>query len=149
MNREQYFHHPAPPGAPLLSHLTFKEHSMSITGVILPTIDLTITLPTTRKDGGPLKSSEIQSATLLRDSGQGPVAISTLNGPFSGETVTFSDVSPSTAADTYSFFVTDTAGTQGPMSLAVAVTVTGKAAVAPPAAGTLTAVAKPPHSEAA
>jgi hypothetical protein len=116
----------------------------SIPGVLLPIIDLTLTLPTTRVDGTALALTQIQSATILRDPGTGPVILTTLAGPFSGATALFTDVSPATGSDIYSFYVTDTAGTVGVTSLPVTVTVVGTPVLAQPSAGTLTAVAVPP-----
>ena len=117
---------------------------MAISGVTLPTVDLTLTLPTTRTDGTALALTEIQSATILRDPGSGPTTLQVMPGPFSGATATFADVSPATGTDVYSFFVTDTAGTVGLTSLPVTVTVVGVTPLAPPSAGTLTAIAVPP-----
>jgi hypothetical protein len=138
----KHHHHRAPPSAPYLSNITIKETSMSITGVVLPIIDLTLTLPTTRNDGSALAVTEIQSATILRDPGTGAVTLTVLPGPFSGATAIFADVQPATGTDIYSFFVTDTNGKQGDTSLPVSVTVTGVPAAAPPSAGTLTAIAR-------
>jgi hypothetical protein len=103
-----------------------------------------LTLPTTRVDGTALALTQIQSATILRDPGTGPVILTTLAGPFSGATALFTDVSPATGSDIYSFYVTDTAGTVGVTSLPVTVTVVGTPVLAQPSAGTLTAVAVPP-----
>jgi hypothetical protein len=112
-----------------------------IVGVILPVIDLVLTLPTTRKDGSALTPAEIQSVTVLRDAGAGPLPLQVLAGPFNGATALFSDAAPATGNDLYSFFITDTAGTQSDTSVPVMVTVEGKR-LAMPGAGTLTAVAK-------
>lgn len=117
---------------------------MTIAGVTLPVVDITITLPTLRKDGTDLALSEIQSATILRDPGTGIATLTTLNGPFNGATATFTDVSPATGSDVYSFYVTDTAGTQGDTSVPVSITVVGQTVLSPPAAGTLSAVARQP-----
>jgi hypothetical protein len=149
---EEFFHHhhhhKAAPSAPYLSKITIKEHSMAISGVTLPTVDLTLTLPTTRTDGTALALTEIQSATILRDPGTGPATLQVMPGPFSGATATFADVSPATGTDVYSFFVTDTAGTQGVTSPSVSVTVVGVTPLAQPSAGTLTAIAVPPAGAA-
>lgn len=116
----------------------------TIAGVTLPIVDITVTLPTTRVDGTDLDKSEIQSATILRDPGTGVATLTVLNGPFNGATAVFADVSPATGNDIYSFFVTDTAGTQGVTSPSVTVTVAGQPPLAQPSAGTLTAVARQP-----
>ena len=138
-------HHHRRPDAPYLSQITIKEkHMPTIAGVTLPVVDLTLTLPTTRVDGTALALTEIQSATVLRDPGTGVATLTVLNGPFNGATATFADVSPATGSDVYSFFVTDTAGTQGVASPPVTVKVTGSPVLAQPAAGTLTAVARAP-----
>jgi len=118
----------------------------TIAGVTLPVVDITLTLPTERKDGTALNLNEIQSATILRDPGTGVATLTTLNGPFNGSTATFTDVAPASGSDVYSFFVTDTAGTQGDTSAPVSVTVVGQQSLAPPAAGTLTAVARQPDA---
>lgn len=131
---ERFFHH----------HNSTQGKSMTIKGVALPTIDLTLPLPTTRKDGTELPVSEIQSVTVLRDSGTGPAEISVLKGPFNGDTANCTDPSPTAGSDIYSYFVTDTAGTKGDTSLPVSITVTGEKPLSPPAAGTLKAVAKAP-----
>lgn len=137
-------HHKVRPSAPHLSRITFKEKTMTIAGVILPVVDLTLALPTTRIDGTDLALSEIQSATVLRDPGTGLTTLTTLSGPFSSTTATFTDLSPATGNDVYSFFVTDTANTQGVTSPAVTVVVAGQTPRAQPSAGTLTAVARVP-----
>jgi hypothetical protein len=138
-------HHRARPCAPYLSQITIKEKPMpTIAGVTLPIVDLTLTLPTSRVDGTALALTEIQSATILRDPGTGVATLTVLNGPFSGATATFTDISPATGSDVYSFFVTDTAGTQGVTSPPVTVKVAGTPTLAQPAAGTLTAVAQIP-----
>ena len=114
----------------------------TIAGANTPTITITLTFPTTRNDGTDLALSEIQSATLLRDSGSGATPLGSPSiGPFSGPTLTLTDSSPASGTDTYSFFVTDTAGTPGDTSAPVSVTIEGQTPLAPPAAGTLTAVA--------
>lgn len=144
-----FHHHPhrkARAIAPTLAGITFKERPMAIAGVTLPTVDITLTLPTQRKDGTDLALNEIQSATILRDPGTGVSTLTTLNGPFNGPTATFADVAPATGSDVYSFFVTDTAGTQGDTSAPVTVTIVGQTPLAPPAAGTLTAVARQPDA---
>ena len=120
--------------------------TLAIAGTQLPTVDLTITFPTTRTDGSELAVGQIQSATILRDSGPGAATLTILNGPFSSGTATFADVSPLTGSDVYSFYVTDTAGTQGITSPPVTVSVVGQAPLAAPAAGTLTATATYPNS---
>ena len=122
---------------------------MAIAGVTLTTVDIELTFPTVRKDGTNLDVSEIQSATILRDSGGGPSELTVLAGPFSGATAKFSDISPATGSDIYSFFVTDTAGTVGDTSLSVTVTIVGVPVLAAPAAGTLTAVANVAQTTAA
>jgi len=138
-------HHKARPSAPHLTQITIKEkHMPTIAGVILPVVDLTLTFPTTRKDGTDLTLSEIQSATILRDPGTGTVTLTTVQGPFNGPTALFTDVAPATGSDIYSFFVTDTAGTQGDTSPAVTVTIVGQTPLAAPSAGTLTAIARAP-----
>lgn len=119
---------------------------MAIAGVTLPVVDITLTLPTQRKDGTDLNLNEIQSATLLRDSGTGPGTLTVLNGPFNGATAVFTDLTPTSGSDVYSFFVTDTAGTQGDTSAPVTVVVEGQVTLAPPAAGTLTATARAPDA---
>lgn len=114
---------------------------MAIAGSNVPVIALTITLPTTRIDGTAAPLSQIQSVTVLRDSGSGPVALgSVIAGPFSSATVSASDASPATGTDTYSFFATDTAGLAGVTSPPVSVTVAGQAPLAQLSAGTMTAV---------
>jgi hypothetical protein len=136
-------HHKSRPTAPRLTGITIKEKPMpSIVGVTLSTVDIVVTLPTTRVDGTDLANSEIQSVTILRDPGTGVGTLTTLNGPFNGATALFSDVSPATGSDVYSFFVTDTAGTQGVTSPSVTVTIEGQTPLAQPAAGTLTAIAR-------
>jgi hypothetical protein len=121
--------------------ITFKESPMALAGVNVPVIALTITLPTTRIDGTAAPLSQIQSVTVLRDSGSGPVALgSVIAGPFSGATVSASDASPATGTDTYSFFATDTAGLAGVTSPPVSVTVAGAQPLAQLSAGTMTAV---------
>lgn len=117
---------------------------MTILGVTLPVIDLTVTLPTTRVDGTAAAVNEIQSVTILRDPGTGAATLTVLPGPFSAATATFSDVSPATGSDIYSFFATDTAGTKGVTSLPVTVTVTGVPVLAQLSAGTITAVSQTP-----
>src|ERR1017187_9675751 len=137
-------HHRARLSAPELTDITitFKESPMAIAGSNVPVITLTITLPTTRIDGTAAPLSQIQSVTVLRDSGSGPVALgSVIAGPFSGATVSASDASPATGTDTYSFFATDTAGLAGVTSPPVSVTVAGAPALAQLSAGTMTAVA--------
>ncbi len=114
----------------------------SIVGVTVPVIDLTLTLPTQRKDGSPLAPSDIHSAILMRDSGHGPITVKEIAGPFTSPTVQFSDTSPATGHDIYSFVVTDNTGIKSDKSNPVTVTVHGKAASAP-AAGVLTAIEKP------
>lgn len=120
---------------------------MAIAGVITPVITITLTLPNTRVDGTTLNLSDIASATILRDSGSGPVAQPVINGPFNSESVVTTDASPASGTDIYSFFVTDTAGTVGVTSAPVSVTVTGSTPLAQPAAGTLTAVAAAPGTD--
>jgi hypothetical protein len=113
---------------------------MSIAGVYAPIIDLAITLPTARSDGTSLALSEIESVTILRDSGGVPQELKVLSGPFTGP-IRYSDTAPVPGEEAYSFYVTDTAGVRGKTSAAVVV----KAATpvkAPPKEGTLTAVAK-------
>jgi hypothetical protein len=141
-----HHHHKARLCAPHLSQISIKEISVptkAIVGTQLPSVDLTITLPTTRVDGSAATPAEIQSATILRDAGdgQGPVPLTTVSGPFGGPTATFTDVQPATGTDIYSFFCTDTAGTVGLTSLPVTVSVSG-AAKAQLSAGTITAVAQ-------
>jgi hypothetical protein len=144
---EEFFrhhhHHRARLSAPELHHIsiTFKESPMAIAGTNTPVIALTITLPTTRIDGTAAPLSQIASVTILRDSGSGPVALgSVIAGPFSGPTVSSTDAAPATGTDTYSFFATDTAGTQGVTSAPVSVTVAGQAPLAQLSAGSMTAV---------
>lgn len=139
-------HHNPRPRAPRLSGIRIKEKPMAtIAGVTLPVVDLTLTLPTTRVDGTALANTQIQSVTILRDPATGtPATLTTLTGPFSGATALFTDVSPATGSDVYSFFVTDTAGTQGLTSPPVTVTIAGAPQLAAPAAGTLSAVARVP-----
>jgi hypothetical protein len=143
-HHHHHHHHRAPPSAPVLFSLSIviQEPSMpTIAGTNTAIITITLTLPTTRNDGTALSLGEIASATLLRDSGSGPSPLGSPSiGPFSGPTVTITDASPATGTDTYSFFVTDTAGTQGDTSAPASVTVEGVTPLAPPAAGTLTAV---------
>ena len=118
---------------------------MAIAGSNVPVIQVTLTLPSARVDGTALALTEIASATILRDSGAGPAPLgSVISGPFSSSTVLASDTSPATGSDIYSFYVTDTAGTQGVTSTPVTVTVAGATPLAAPAAGTLTAVAQGP-----
>jgi hypothetical protein len=140
-HRHHHHHRKAPPSAPRLSAVAVEENFMAIAGSNTPVITLTLTLPTTRNDGTALALTEIQSATILRDTGSGPASLQVLPGPFSGATAVATDASPASGADTYSFFVTDTAGTQGDTSLPVSITVSGAPVLAPPSAGTLTAVA--------
>jgi len=123
-----------------LSGVRFEENPLAITGQNTGSVDLTLTLPTTRTDGTTANVSEIQSATILRDTGSGPANLTTINGPFTDPTVTFSDGAPASGADIYSFFCTDTAGTQGLTSLPISVTIAGAPPLAQLAAGTLTAV---------
>lgn len=118
---------------------------MSIAGVSLPIVELTIPLPKVRKDGTELALGDIQSITILRDA----ATLTTLPGPFSGDTVNFTDPSPATGTDLYSYFATDTAGLAGERSAPVAITVTGLPPKSPPAAGTLKAVAKAAPSDPA
>jgi hypothetical protein len=143
-HRHHHHHHRAPLSAPELADITitFKESTMaSIAGSNVPVIALTATLPTTRVDGTAAALSEIASITFLRDSGSGPSPLgSPVAGPFSGPTVSASDASPATGTDTYSFFATDTAGTQGVTSPPVSVTVAGAQPLAQLSAGTMTAV---------
>jgi hypothetical protein len=144
---KHHHHHKPRPTAPRFSGITIKEKPMpTIAGVTLPIVDITVTLPTTRVDGTSLANSEIQSATILRDPGTGVSTLTVLNGPFNGATAVFADVSPATGSDIYSFFVTDTAGTQGVTSPSVTVTVAGQIPLAQPSAGTLTAVARAPDT---
>ena len=122
---------------------------MAIAGSNVPVIQVTLTLPSARVDGTALALTEIASATILRDSGAGPAPLgSVISGPFSSSTVLASDTSPATGSDIYSFYVTDTAGTQGVTSTPVTVTVAGATPLAAPAAGTLTAVAQSPVAAA-
>jgi hypothetical protein len=115
----------------------------SIAGVYTPTIDLVLTLPTKRGDGSALAASEIQSVTVLRDSGSGPKELIVLPGTFNGATALYTDPSPASGGETYSFYVTDTAGARGATSPAVVMK--GSIPVkAPPAAGVMTAVEKTP-----
>jgi hypothetical protein len=114
----------------------------SIVGVAVVAIDLVLTLPTTRKDGTKLGANEIQSVTVMRDSGTGAVELKVLPGPFNGATALYTDASPATGNDIYSFFVTDTAGTRSDTSAPVMVTVSGAKLLAAPAVSTLTAIAK-------
>lgn len=113
----------------------------SIAGVIVPTVGIVLTLPTTRQDGTSADPSEIQSATILRDPGTGPATLTVLPGPFSAATATYTDAAPATGSDIYSFFCTDTFGTQGATSVPVSVSITGVTVPAALAAGTLTATA--------
>jgi hypothetical protein len=136
-------HHRARLSAPELHHITitFEDHPMAIAGSNVPVITLTITLPTTRVDGTAAPLSQIGSVTILRDSGSGPVPLgSVINGPFSGPTVGSTDAAPATGTDTYSFFATDTTGTQGVTSAPVSVTVAGAPPLAQLSAGSMTAV---------
>jgi hypothetical protein len=115
---------------------------MALAGVNTPVIALTITLPTTRIDGTAAPLTQIQSVSILRDSGTGAVPLgSVIVGPFSGPTVSATDASPATGTDTYSFFATDTAGLAGVTSPPVSVTVAGAPPLAQLSAGTMTAVA--------
>ncbi len=144
---KHHSHHKSRPTAPRFSGITIKEKPMpTIAGVTLPIVDITVTLPTTRVDGTELANSEIQSVTILRDPGTGVATLTVLPGPFNGATALFSDVAPATGSDIYSFYVTDTAGTQGVTSPSVTVTVAGQTPLAQPAAGTLTAVARAPDA---
>jgi hypothetical protein len=115
---------------------------MSIQGVVLPAVDLTITLPKTRKDGSELALSDIKSVTILRNSADWKV----LEGQFSA-TVNVADLAPATGSDTYSFYVTDTAGVRSDVSPAATVTV-GEPLKAPASTGTLTAVTHEPKEPA-
>ncbi len=111
---------------------------MSIAGKSLPIVDLSIPLPTVRKDGSDLALAEIQSITILRDA----ATLSVIAGPFQSATVTFTDASPATGDDLYSYFATDTGGVQGETSAPVSITITGEKPKAPPAASLMKAVAK-------
>jgi len=115
-----------------------------IHGVYLPVIDFVLTLPTARKDGTVFKLADIHSVTMMRDAGLGPIVIKEFTGPFHDATVPFSDTSPVSGNDIYSFFVTDTAGTKSDASKPVTVSVEGNRASAPKA-GTMTAVERADH----
>jgi hypothetical protein len=113
---------------------------MSISGVYAPVVDLLFTLPTTRTDGSVLALTEIASVTVLRNS----IEWQTLQGPFKAP-VKVSDPGVTPGTDTYSFYVTDTAGVRSNVSPIAAVSVSKEPPKAPPATGTVTAVvqAKP------
>src|ERR1700688_3164555 len=108
---------------------------MALPGVVVPVIDLTITLPDKRADGSALAASDVESVTILRNS----VEWNTIPGPFSGP-IHMSDSSPTTGQDTYTFYVTDTAGVRSDVSAAASVTVSSDPPKAPPGVGTLTAM---------
>ena len=103
----------------------------------VPTIDLSITLPKTRKDGSSLAASDIASVTILRNSAEWK----TLESPLATPLVA-SDMYPATELDTYSFYVTDTAGVRSDVSPIVKVAVSAEPPKAPPSSGTITAVVK-------
>jgi hypothetical protein len=108
---------------------------MAQPGVFTPVIDLAITLPTKRKDGAALPSSDIASVTVMRNS----VELATIPGPVASP-VKYSDASPTSTTDTYSFYVTDSAGVRSDVSSAASVVVSNEPVKSPPAVGTLTAV---------
>ena len=110
---------------------------MDISGVNVPVIDVTVTLPKTRKDGSPLAPADIASVVILRNS----VEWKTLVAPFSSPIVA-TDSSPVSSEDAYSFYTVDTAGARSDVSPAVVMTVSKDPIKAPPATGTLTAIAK-------
>jgi hypothetical protein len=110
---------------------------MAISGVNVPVIDLTITLPKTRTDNTALADSDIESVTVLRNSTE----LQTIPTP-KGATVHLSDSAPSTGTDTYSFYVTDTAGVRSAVSPVASVSVSAQPPKAPPASGSLTATPK-------
>jgi hypothetical protein len=116
----------------------------TIAGTTLQSVLITLTLPTTRTDGTAAALSEIASSTILRDPGTGPATLTVINGPYASGTVTYTDASPATGSDIYSFYCTDTAGTQGQTSPPVSVAINGATPLAPLSAGTLTAVAQSP-----
>jgi hypothetical protein len=121
-------------------HLKDKYMTNTITGKSLPPVDIAVSLPTQRQDGTPLPLAEIQSVTILRSAGGGEATVlKVLPGPFSSETVMYTDVSASGGTDIYSFYATDTQGVEGEKSLAKAVIVTGELKKVAPAAGTLAA----------
>lgn len=133
----------SPPAAGTLSAIfTLSGDSDMTTAVLVATI------PTLRQDGTVLAATDIASITFQKTSltGTPPVAgpqlslaVNSASPPGSGLTpaqITFSDVS-SLDGDSYTFFVTDSAGNIGALSNAV---VNGIAPVlSAPAAGTLTA----------
>ena len=107
---------------------------MASPGVHTPVIDLLVTLATKRKDGSALAASDIGSVTILRNA----VELTTLHGPFNGP-VKYADASPG-GTDTYSFYVTDSAGVCSDVSNAVSVVVSNDPVKAAPAVGTITAI---------
>jgi hypothetical protein len=109
----------------------------------MSSVALTITLPTTRSDGSAAALTDIASVTILRDPGTGPVPLTTLAGPFTSPTVTYTDASPATGSDAYSAFCTDMQSppVQGATSAPVSVSIV--AALAPLSAPTVTAVVGP------
>jgi len=113
----------------------------SIQGVALGTVTLTITLPSTRTDGTTNQLSEIQSLSILRNTGAGPASLVVLTNvaptPFTAS-MTYVDSSPVTGSDAYSAFCTDTAGTAGATSLPVSISVAGQT-LAPLSAPVMTA----------
>jgi hypothetical protein len=107
---------------------------MSISGVYAPVVDLVFTLPKTRTDGSALALTDIASVTVLRNS----IEWQTLQGPLK-EPVKVSDAGATPGVDTYSFYVTDTAGVRSNVSPVAAVSVSKEPPKAPPATGTVTA----------
>jgi hypothetical protein len=104
-------------------------------GTPVPTIDLTLTLPKTRKDGSTMAASDIESVTILRNS----VDWKTISGPFSGP-IKISDSYPATELDTYSFYATDAAGVRSEISAPAKVVLATEPLKAAPSVGTLTAI---------
>jgi hypothetical protein len=108
-------------------------------------VELTMMLPSTRADNTVLLLADIASVTVSRDSGAGPLELAVLPGPFTEQTVLYTDTASVTDADAYSFFVTDKDGIVGaesePAVMVVPPEIVPPAALPPPKAGTLTAVA--------
>lgn len=101
---------------------------------------ITVTLPTTRVDGSAIALTDIDSVIIFKAVGPAAAAaLTTLHGPFTTPTVTFTDSTPDVGQDdNYSADVVDTAGNTSGISNVVDISV--PAPLAAPSAPTVAAV---------